>query len=67
MHVLCLIGGMVTMRERLIELIANEPNSVDSIVSHADYLLANGVICRLVRWVIRCIRYVMVAGYMKVQ
>jgi autonomous glycyl radical cofactor GrcA len=32
------------MRERLIELIANEPNSVDSIVSHADYLLANGVI-----------------------
>lgn len=32
------------MRERLIELIANEPNSIDSIVSHADYLLANGVI-----------------------
>lgn len=32
------------MRERLIELIANEPNSVDSIVAHADYLLANGVI-----------------------
>lgn len=32
------------MRERLIELIGNEPNSVDSIVAHADYLLTNGVI-----------------------
>ena len=32
------------MYDRLIDIIANEPNSVDSIVAHAEYLIANGVI-----------------------
>lgn len=34
----------MTDRDRLIELIGNMPNNVDSIVAEADYLIANGVI-----------------------
>ena len=34
----------MTDRDRLIELIGDMPNSVDSIVAEADYLIANGVI-----------------------